>query len=136
MFTISIVGSVEPKIIITNKSVSGVLHFGNLNSHFTLSLARAFAYEDDDLSIEVKYKDRVFVGDVYMILDSIYSLEIDLIDDFMNIYIIENNKNKELLSPISEYENQMILDRFSNKKIEINEDFLNNSNEFTKIIDK
>jgi hypothetical protein len=56
------------------------------------------AYEDDDLSIEVKYKDRVFVGDAQIIIDtdSAYSLEIDLIDDFMNIYLVLNKKNKGL----------------------------------------
>jgi hypothetical protein len=61
---------------------------------------------------------------------------IDLIDDFVNIYIIENNKNQQLPSQINEQENQMILDKLNNQKIIIGKDFLNINKEFTKVIDK
>jgi hypothetical protein len=119
-----------------SKSINGVLNLDNIHSNFVLPLDILSEEIKGEFFIEIKYKNRVFRGSANEIFDSQYenySLDIDLIDDFVNIYLVFN-KNKELLSPISEYENQMMLDRLNNQQID--EDFLKNSKEFTRIIDK
>jgi hypothetical protein len=138
LFDISILSNEKPKAHM-NININGVLNLDNIYSNFVLPVNILVEETRVDIFIEIKYKDRVFSGSASEIFNreyNNYSLVIDLIDDFVNIYIIENNKNQQLPSQINEQENQMILDKLNNQKIIIGKDFLNRNKEFTKVIDK
>jgi hypothetical protein len=139
LFLISIISMIDLKIGKPNGSIGGVLNLDNISSHFTLPFNGTITTMADNLSIEVKYKDRVFKSNAKEIFDKydniVYALEIDLIDDFMNIYLTSIKESDKLVSPISEHENQMILDKI-NKSIKFDKEFLDNHKGFTKIIDE
>ena len=138
LFDISILSNEKPKAHM-NININGVLNLDNIYSNFVLPVNILVEETRVETFIEIKYKDRVFSGSASEIYNgeyNNYSLVIDLIDDFVNIYIIENNKNQQLPGQINEQESQMILDKLNNQKIIIGKDFLNRNKEFTKVIDK
>lgn len=101
LFEITLYSKEDLKIKENKEFIDGVIKFNNIEDYFTIFFNYKLIDMADKLYMEVKYKDKLFTSSAFRLSELqselLYILELNLIDDYIDLYPIEvGNKPKEI----------------------------------------
>lgn len=101
LFEITLYSKEDLKIKENKEFIDGVIKFNNIEDYFTIFFNYKLIDMADKLYMEVKYKDKLFTSSAFRLSELqselLYILELNLIDDYIDLYPIEiGNKPKKV----------------------------------------